>query len=406
MFNFSDEEVALIRHCIAHVHLPTHEGRPPANLGEKSHGKLKAQEYLILFTTILPLVMPQMWHQGEKSALLLENFYHLVACIAIISSFQTSPETARRYMFHLIEYHKSLEELFPFFPAKPNIHLAMHNLEQLKLWGPLASLSEFFGERINGILASANTNKRAGDLELTMLRHLARRARFEAKLSDTRTTDNLMGRLANILDPVNLPGILDPMKPVSGLEEAELAKNGNNIDQSAYELVLHYLHSVGQTQWVSWIEDIGNLPLDNQFVLSPYCLQPDSIEMDGQTYSCKRSHEGNSGIQFKDPTNPTVLYTGYIETIWSIPLQGYMQTFLLIRKHESVLSPLIEELPFHNHPWFQATIVHATDSDDICIIEPQHIITHLAVYKPTVGAYGLNWQCMVISWALNRGRRT
>jgi hypothetical protein len=89
-----------------------------------------------------------------------------------------------------------------------------------------------------------------------------------------------------------------------------------------------------------------------------------------------------------------------------MPLNSFVQTFLLVEKHSTFDEPLPEELPFHARRWFQAKIVGAADSGEFCVIEPRHILTHLAVYKPQLGAYGLNFRCLVVSWALNRGRRT
>lgn len=61
-FKFSKDQINIIRQCIQGVTLPTWAQRPPTNLGEHSHGKLKAHEYLTLFTTIFPLIIPELWY--------------------------------------------------------------------------------------------------------------------------------------------------------------------------------------------------------------------------------------------------------------------------------------------------------------------------------------------------------
>ncbi|KIK71640.1 hypothetical protein GYMLUDRAFT_235943 [Collybiopsis luxurians FD-317 M1] len=50
LFDFTTEQLGQIRQCIWDICLPTWVERPPINLGEKEHGKLKAHEYLVLFT--------------------------------------------------------------------------------------------------------------------------------------------------------------------------------------------------------------------------------------------------------------------------------------------------------------------------------------------------------------------
>jgi hypothetical protein len=56
-FAFTESELQEIINCIQNITLPTWDQRPPINIGEPSHGKLKAHEYLSLFTCIFPLVI-------------------------------------------------------------------------------------------------------------------------------------------------------------------------------------------------------------------------------------------------------------------------------------------------------------------------------------------------------------
>lgn len=42
LFEFNKEQLATIHTCIENIQLPTHVNHPPTNLGESSHGKLKA----------------------------------------------------------------------------------------------------------------------------------------------------------------------------------------------------------------------------------------------------------------------------------------------------------------------------------------------------------------------------
>ena len=90
----------------------------------------------------------------------LLNFYHFVACTNIVSSFSTSVTEADAYMEHMILYRQSSRELFPNYADVPNDHLAMHNPDLLKFWGPLPGVGEFSGERFNGKLGKVKTNKR------------------------------------------------------------------------------------------------------------------------------------------------------------------------------------------------------------------------------------------------------
>jgi hypothetical protein len=79
---FGPEALSKIHECIAGAHIPTWIAQPPRNLGEKSHGKLKADQWLTLFTIFLPLILLEIWLASRKTcdAALLNNFYDLVKC--------------------------------------------------------------------------------------------------------------------------------------------------------------------------------------------------------------------------------------------------------------------------------------------------------------------------------------
>jgi hypothetical protein len=167
VFELPSRDVEAIRACIQDVVLPSWVGRPPKNLGEAKHGKLKAKEYLTLFSAILPLVLAELWWQGDAvERSLLQNFYNLITCTNILASFSTSNDCGDRYTNFYHAYRRDLPTLFPGFHSMPNHHLAMHNGALLKYWGPLAGLSEFPGERLNGILQKVKTNRRVCTLTI------------------------------------------------------------------------------------------------------------------------------------------------------------------------------------------------------------------------------------------------
>jgi hypothetical protein len=170
-FDFSESQLLSIRDCIQNITIPTWVQRPPVNLGDPSHGKLKAHEYLTLFTSIFPLIIPELWYGPNTSRTDQEHlqcFHHLVSATNIIASFTASFKKADDYMYHYISYRALIQRLYPHFPSKPNHHYAMHNGDLMKWWGPLPCLSEFFGERVNGMLQSTNTNQR---LSRSLLQH-------------------------------------------------------------------------------------------------------------------------------------------------------------------------------------------------------------------------------------------
>lgn len=160
---FTRDEISRIRACLADVVVPSWIERPPINLGEKSHGKLKADQWFVLFSIFLPLIIPEIWstQSSRKYAhhhALLNNFYDLVTCTNIVCAYSVTPESPDAYLDHYISYQKSSRTLFPNTGTRPNHHYAMHNADLMAFWGPLMRLSEFAGERHNGSLQKIKTN--------------------------------------------------------------------------------------------------------------------------------------------------------------------------------------------------------------------------------------------------------
>lgn len=158
---FTQSELDRIRACLAEAVIPTWVDRPPTNLGEKAHGKLKADQWFILFSIFFPLILPEIWVSHRlltNAGMLLDNFYQLVTCTNIVCAYSVTPNSPDVYLDHYIKYRKSSQILFPNAGARPNHHYAMHNADLMKFWGPLMRLSEFAGERHNGSLQNIKTN--------------------------------------------------------------------------------------------------------------------------------------------------------------------------------------------------------------------------------------------------------
>ncbi|KAJ3926363.1 MAG: hypothetical protein NXY57DRAFT_1051411 [Lentinula lateritia] len=201
-FDFTPEQLGSIRNCILYVLLPASSDCPPPNLGEASHDKLKAHELLVLFTVILPLIIPELWWKGkEVETKRLQSFCDLVAFTNIISAYSTLNVDADKYMYHYVKYWASIQDLHPGFKFMPNHHYAMHGGDQLKFWGPLSLLCEFPGERMNGDFGQIKTNKHLGDMEFTMIHKSACKGRLEASFHDNQYTNPATQKLAEILEP-------------------------------------------------------------------------------------------------------------------------------------------------------------------------------------------------------------
>ncbi|KAF8158937.1 hypothetical protein K438DRAFT_1776843 [Mycena galopus ATCC 62051] len=384
-FHFSPEELQSLREAIRDISLPTWVSRPPTNLGEKSHGKLKADQFLNLFTVIFPLFLPAIFFQrGNKK--LLDSFYNLTAATNIIVAFKTSDSEAEAYIEHYTDYRRSIKELFPEFASLPNHHYAMHNDELLMYWGPLACLN---------------------DMDFTMLQQTARLSRFLAFLDDTASGSPNMNVFANILGAGNITKG-STIQFINDSEQATYMKDtATALNMITYNMILHYLNMTQHYgQYHSSMIDV-HLPLHaHALVLPPLAKRCSQFHENGRTYSINSSHEANSFIQFYDRQIQRYR-TGVINNIFEIPLQGYLRKFILVLPYKKLAQSELEGTPYDEilYPRFMSTIVEVQPSEDILVIEPEHIITHLTTFKTRGDIYGIKREIRVVCWALNRERK-
>jgi hypothetical protein len=169
---FEADDMAIIHAGLAGVVIPSWIDRPPTNLGEKTHGKLKADNWFVLFAIFFPLIIPELWHHTSSSRRehkLLDNFHDLVGATNILCSYTATPSGADQYTEMYLNYLQSSKSLFPGLTTRPNHHYAMHNGSQMKWWGPLMKLSEFMYESHNGSLQKIKTNNHMCKLDFNCL---------------------------------------------------------------------------------------------------------------------------------------------------------------------------------------------------------------------------------------------
>jgi hypothetical protein len=219
-----------------------------------------------------------------------------------------------------------------------------------------------------------------------MIGKVVRRGRLEAYLSEDQFTRGPARDLARILDP-NLAAPSKTPKKLNTSEVAKILSTAVDLLPDEYQNLLQYLRSTGQP----WRDNMDTPHPEGALILPPLAMQPPEFTLDGRIYSCRHSHLGNSAIQFKHPADSRVL-TGFINTVWEIPLLGHMQTFLVIEIHRPLPNTILSGLPCTSLHWFKTSVVDARPSGNMCIIEPRHILTHLTIYKRPKGTYGINYR--------------
>ncbi|KAH8817919.1 hypothetical protein DL96DRAFT_1715623 [Flagelloscypha sp. PMI_526] len=403
-FSFTRAEWELLCWAIRAIILPSHKGRPPSNIGEASHGKLKAEYLFTLFELIYPIILCHIfWRRGEdgQSQQLIDNLYYLVAAINILDCYAMDRNEADQYNEYLLAYRHTWHLLFPEVEDTPNLHLALHNTDFLKFWGPFATtLNEFSPERNNGVYQRISTNKAQDEIDLTMLRQTARKTLLDVKLEKSRDDPSLRS-LCNLLQPQRSFSSLD--RNLSQAELAEFLHKNDSLSPEEYTNITNYLRSQ-QTPFRTPNDRTSN----EAPVIYPRAARLKRVPFEGRIeFHTHKSHPGQSGIVFRNPQNQEELLTGNIASIWQVPLGNSLRTFFLINVHKSLPEEDIRRgSPYLTRGRFNCRIVSSTPSDLFQLVEMSHIISHIGSLRFDDGFCGIKGRVLVVSWAsFDKGRR-
>ncbi|KAJ2916077.1 hypothetical protein MD484_g4344, partial [Candolleomyces efflorescens] len=406
---FNASEMTVIHMCLSDVVVPSWVARPPTNLGQSSHGKLKADQWLILFSVFLPLILPEIWlADGSKRKLdLLDNFEHLVTCTNIICSHSTSNDEADRYLQHYILYRRSVKDIFPYSKSRPNHHYAMHNADLLKFWGPLIQVSEYPYETHNGTLQRIKTNNHLWELDFTMLRNICRRGRLAAIFERTATDlalNPLFSAATNIFQSFTNTSTSKNMdnSMLSEEEAATFNGSGSQLPEHIYAKLLSYLSKFSLQSEFRHRSLIPH-PADAQ-ILSDYAQLRKHVKKGNRSYSTYDAHHGNSSVSYHNEEG--AIGAGFIDMIFEQVVEGRVRVFFVIAPH----SPLnaVDELtsPYRSRPGFLANIVYDEpySNDSLVIAEANAILGHVPFYRRPAGTFGISRPTIVIINSLHRER--
>lgn len=248
-----------------------------------------------------------------------------------------------------------------------------------------------------------------GDMDYTRLRYFARLGRLLAKKHDKHLDNKALQGLDDILDPPDPKSLWTPIELNEEQLAKFLAKKSRDIPKPLYTLILDYLASVGEDKLSCYgtRNTAGAITLPNpeyqSMILPPrgkHCLK---FQVEKRTYRCSASHAANTLIQFYDPgTYPKEKQTstGVITSIFQIPLDNTLRTFVVVHRHR----PLPIQF-FADHPELMTAIVDSDPEADGIVIEPHQVITHLTTWKRPADIYHTKKPVLTVCWALNRGHQ-
>jgi hypothetical protein len=142
-----------------------------------------------------------------------------------------------------------------------------------------------------------------------------------------------------------------------------------------YNTLLAYLNAKAPV-----FRDYRNLPHPmGASILPPTAASLTYFKHNARDFSVYNAHPGNSALAFQ--TDDGTTGTGLIDTVWSLTMDGSKRTFVVINPHETLSSQDNRKSPYRHHPGLLTKLVYTSSSLQSIIIEPSHIISHIA-YRP------------------------
>lgn len=169
---FRKQDLKHVQADIAATSRPVYSVGPPANMGRKGQGKLKADHWKAAIEFELPVSLMKHWHRARlddlpDDAIQRHELAHstmLLACAVRQGiSYRTSEDHRSRYTSHMHAYLTSILRLKPGISLVPNHHNALHLGDCLARFGPVHGWWMFPFERLIGVLQKVNTNYKQGE---------------------------------------------------------------------------------------------------------------------------------------------------------------------------------------------------------------------------------------------------
>lgn len=168
----TQKELQALHAALRSTQRPSWQRGPPVNLGCKTHGKLKADQWRSAIEFDVPVSLAQSWahsdaevqndEKKQRQRQLLDSTMLLAVAVGWGTSDVTSQIHAYDYTRHMMAYLQTILMLYPSFKLRPNHHGALHIGPFLLQFGPMRGWWMYPFERIIGILQKTNTNSKLG----------------------------------------------------------------------------------------------------------------------------------------------------------------------------------------------------------------------------------------------------
>jgi len=369
----------------------------PIELGQASHGKLKADQYRVLATTYLPVSLVRLWGLDEDNSprskrrrALLELTMSLFSAVSIATARTTSRERAGQYLVYIQSYINELKTLFPEYEFRPNHHMALHIYDSLIRFGPAHSWWTFPFERVISILQRIPTSGKFGEMEETMAHGYSRssnlRAIFTSECPEViKHAAPFFNKLINVQTRGTLVTDMLSFHTSDGdveMADAEVEEGGAESEQGDAEFGI----SKPDTQDTEWIAKTSH-PLRDaglQQALKTYFgpfgpkleeYRPlQNLSINNLNYSTFEKHRGNSNIMISSPISTPPIAARIFHIFQIRDSENQIHTLLAVRRHLEFQS----EDPFQSYPDLRMKLWLPGLRGVLEVIDPKAVLYHFA----------------------------
>lgn len=242
-----------------------------------------------------------------------------------------------------------------------------------------------------------------------MIRQYTRKSNLKIQL-EGNLENGTMKELVKILEPDDSYDFMNSSELLTDNEVAAHLANSTMLQVKFYNHLLTYLNTTGGPQYYS-AYGITIHP-SHAFILPTTVKLRHNFSIEKRTFHTMGSMESASYIYYYVPSAGSTTDTGCIAHIWQLPLESMLRTFFFVKRHAHLPPKQNKWNPYSKYPCsvLRANLVLQELSSEFHIIEPHHIISHLAARKLDKDSYPniyakINKPVTVITWSLDRSRR-
>ncbi|KAI9060542.1 hypothetical protein FKP32DRAFT_1577981 [Trametes sanguinea] len=394
------EIIDILRADMKSTYLPSWMERPPTNFGSPSHGKLKADHWRTVCTVSMVITLVRIWSAATATSgdhKVLENFLHLVVAVDLATRRSMDSERARLFDYHMLEYLRTLRELFD-HDLVPNHHLSLHLAAVLLLFGPVRGWWGYPFERFNGIIQRLNTNNHIAEIPLTFMRlfHAGAELRWLMSATEWPNTDEFHAvaealkktyqdhthgtRIVDIFGaPLDAQGH-DVANPYQDLYHELKETRMSDVIYANFAGLIDAIFPKAFTVIHADLEDCRPRLSRNIRALT-------KIEVGRVTYGTRADQIRNSFVCFRDPASadPSLLRAGQISQIFlhsRVTSDGLrlFDPFVVIDEYIPLDLVDTEHDPYRQFPMLNTRLHYDRFHDRCAVVRPTDIVSHFAAF--------------------------